>query len=177
MIRGERINLRAVEREDAPLLYRWLNDPDTMTFWGVPGSTVSLVEIRRRIEEWLAREGADGRPSCLMVEMLDGEAIGHVVFAEHRADARSIALSLMIGEAAHRGQGLGKDLVETCLALCFDEWNLHRVWLRSEASNVRAHRLYVGCGFAHEATLRDAAFFDGRYEDVLLFAKLRDDSD
>jgi RimJ/RimL family protein N-acetyltransferase len=176
VIRGERINLRGVEREDAPLLYRWLNDPDTMRFWGAPGSTVSLAEVQRRIEEWLAGEGTEGRPSCLMVETLDGETIGHVVFAEYRPDARSIALSLMIGDAAHRGRGLGKDLLETSLTLCFEEWNLHRVWLRSEASNARAHRLYAGCGFTHEATLRDATFFNGRYEDVFIFAKLRDEA-
>lgn len=175
MIRGEKINLRAVEREDALLLYGWLNDPDTMRFWGAPGHTVSLAEVQRRIEDWLAREGTDGRPACLMVETLERETIGHVVFGQYRPDARSVDLSLMIGEAAHRGQGLGKDLLETCLAVCFDEWNLHRVWLRSEASNIRAHRLYAGCGFTHEATLRDAAFFDGRYEDVLVFAKLRTD--
>lgn len=176
MIRGERINLRAVERDDAPSLYRWLNDPDTMRFWGMPSSTVSHTEVQRRIEDWLAREETDGRPACFMIETLDGETIGHAVFAEHRPDARSIALSLMIGETAHQGQGLGKDLLETCLAVCFDEWNLHRVWLRCEASNARARRLYAGCGFTLEATLRDAAFFDGRYEDVLIFAKLRTDT-
>ena len=175
MIRGERINLRAVEREDAPLLYRWLNDPDTMRFWGAPGSTVSRAEVQRRIEDWLEREGTDGRPACLMVETLEGEPIGHVVFNQERSDAHAVELSLMIGEAAHRGQGLGNDLLDTCLSVCFDDWNLHRVWLRSEASNARAHRLYAGRGFTHEVTLRDAAFFDGHYENVFVFAKLRTD--
>ena len=58
---------------------------------------------------------------------------------------------------------------------CFDAWNLNRVWLRAEADNVRAHRLYTRLGFTHEATLRDATYRDGEYVDVLVYGLLRTD--
>ncbi len=172
-LRGERVDLRAVEREDAPVLHRWLNDPRVMRFWGSPAHTVSRVEMQRRIEGWLDREAALGRPACLMIETLEGEAIGHVVIGEERPEARSAELSIMIGEPDHWGQGYGTDALETLLDACFDAWNLHRVWVRSEATNPRAHRLYRRCGFVHEATLRDAAFLEGRWEAVLVFGLLR----
>lgn len=70
------------------------------------------------------------------------------------------------------GQGLGTDAVQTVLDACFGAWNLHRVSLRSETWNVRAHRLYERCGFRQEGVLRQAAFLDGRYEDVVLFGLL-----
>ncbi|MDP9469265.1 MAG: GNAT family N-acetyltransferase [Chloroflexota bacterium] len=171
-LRGERADLRAVEREDAPDLHRWLNDPRVMRFWGSPAHTISRAEVQRRIEGWLDREAALGRPACLVIETLEGEAIGHVVIGEERAEARSVELSIMIGELDRWGQGYGTDAMETLLDVCFDAWNLHRVWVRSEASNTRAHRLYRRCGFVDEATLRDAAFLDGRWEDVLVFGIL-----
>src|SRR5690349_20143199 len=105
MIRGERVNLRDVERTDAASLVRWLNDPDVMRYWGAPDSTVSLAEVQRRIEECLGREAALGRPVCFVVETLEGEVLGQVVLAESRAEARSIEVSLMIGETDRWGQG------------------------------------------------------------------------
>jgi len=172
MILGELLNLRAVERTDAATLFRWLNDPRVMRFWGAPEHTISLAEVQRRIEEWLAQEMALGRPAALVAEALAGEAIGFAVVSRERPNDRSVELSLMIGEPERWGQGYGTDLLQTLVANCFDAWRLHRVWVRSEASNERAHRLYARCGFQLEATLRDAAFLDGHFEDVLLFALL-----
>jgi RimJ/RimL family protein N-acetyltransferase len=172
MIRGELINLRAVERTDASLLFRWLNDPELMTFWGLSDPVVSISDVQRRIEGWLDEESGLGRPACLIVETLEGEAVGQVVLGSYRTEAASVEVSLMIGERERWGQGLGTDALRTIVDACFGSWNLHRVWLRSEAFNERAHRLYRRCGFAHEATLRDATFLDGRYHDVLVFGLL-----
>ena len=175
MIRGERINLRAVERTDAPLLHGWLNDPEVMRGWGAPDHVISLAEMQRRLEGWLALEADLSRPVCLIVETLDGEAIGQVLFSGFQPDVRSVELSLMIGDPARWGLGYGTDTLRAALDACFLSWGLHRVWLRSEAGNDRAHRLYARCGLTHEGTLRQAAFLDGRHQDVLLFAILASD--
>lgn len=172
MIRGELVNLRAVERGDAATLHGWLNEPDGMRGWGWSAAAVSLTEVGRRVEGWLAEEAGLGRPVALIVETLAGEAVGLVVVAAERAEARSAEVSLLIGEAANRGHGLGTDALRTTLEACFGGWNLHRVGLRSEASNDGARRLYARCGFRREGTLREAAFLDGRYEDVAVFGLL-----
>lgn len=172
MIRGERVNLRAIERTDAGHLYRWLNDPEVMRFWGQPEATVSLAEIQRRIEEWLEREAELGRPAAFLIEDLDGNPVGLLVTSRERLPHRSLELSLLIGERERWGQGLGTDVLETFLDVCFAQWGFHRVWLRSEAYNERAHRLYRKCGFTQEAVLREAAYVDGQFHDVLIFARL-----
>jgi RimJ/RimL family protein N-acetyltransferase len=175
MIRGEQVNLRAVERTDAPLLHRWLNDPAVMAFWGAPDHTISLAEVQRRVEGHLAEETEAGRPACLIVETLAGEAIGQVILSRYQAAAGSVELALMIGEAGWWGQGYGTDALRATIDACFDAWNLHRIWLRTEASNERAHRLYARCGFVREAVLREAAYVDGEYEDLLVYGLLRGD--
>jgi RimJ/RimL family protein N-acetyltransferase len=172
MIRGELVNLRAVERADQPDLLRWFNDPGLMRLWGIADATASSNEVQRRIEGWLDEETRLGRPACLMVETLEGVAVGLVVLSEHRPNDRSTALSLLIGEQSLWGQGLGGDTLRTVVDSCFASWNLHRVWLRTEAFNERAQGLYRRCGFRHEATLRDATYLDGEYHDVLVFALL-----
>jgi RimJ/RimL family protein N-acetyltransferase len=103
----------------------------------------------------------------------DDEApVGLVILSEYRPEARSVALSLMIGECGRWGRGLGTDALLSVLDACWATWNLHRVWLRCEAFNERAQRLYRRCGFVHEATLRDATFCDGAFHDVFVYGLL-----
>ena len=172
MISGEVVNLRAVERTDAGSLHRWLNDSEVMWGWGAPDQTVSLVEVQRRIEGWLAEEATLGRPVALIVETLEGAAAGLVLFSRYEPEAGSTELSLLIGDPTTWGQGLGADALSAAVGVCFEGWRLHRVWLRAQMSNDRAHRLYRRVGFVAEGTLRQAAFFDGRYEDVTVYGLL-----
>jgi len=175
MIRGELVDLRAVERADAAVVHGWLNDPAVMRGWGASAPATSLTEVQRLIEGWIAEEATLGRPAALIIAPPEPEAVGLVVLRAERLEARGAELSLLIGDAERWGQGLGTDAVHTVIDASFGGWNLQRVWLRSEAWNVRAHRLYERCGFRTEGTLRQAAFLDGRYEDVLLFGLLAEE--
>ncbi len=172
MIQGEFVNLRAVEREDVARITAWLNEPATMRGWGWSAAAVSRFEISQRVEGWLADEAVVGRPLALVIETLTGEAVGLVVLMPDRAEAHAVELSLLIGDPARWGAGLGSDALETVLDACFAGWNLHRVWLRVEVANERAHCLYQRHGFVHEGTLREAAFLDGRYQDVAILGLL-----
>jgi len=175
MLRGELVNLRAVDRHDADKFHHWLNNSDVMRYWGLPSSTPSLTEVQRRIEDWLDQEGRLGRPTCLIIETLEGEVIGFVLLGEYKPDHRSTEISLVIGETDWWGKGIGTDALRTVIAAAFDDWNLRRLWARSEAFNERAHRLFKRCGFVHEATLRDASYFEGTYRNVLVFGLLATD--
>lgn len=177
MIQGDLTNLRAVDRPDDDLLNRWLNDPAIMAGWGVPDQTLSRTEIQRRIEGWLEEERALGRPAALIVEDLEGEPLGLVVLGQYSANAASTELSILIGGPDRWGEGLGADALGAVIDACFDAWNLNRVWLRAEADNPRAHRLYTRLGFTHEGTLRAATYRDGEYVDQLVYGLLRGEQD
>jgi RimJ/RimL family protein N-acetyltransferase len=175
MIRGELVDLRSIERTDAPTVHGWLNDPAVMRGWGDSAPATSQSAVQQQIEGWLDEEHVQGRPSALVIDTPTGDPLGLVVLRSGRPEVREVELSLLIGDAERWGQGLGTDAVQTVLDACFGGWNLHRVWLRSETWNVRAHRLYERCGFRQEGVLRQAAFLDGRYEDVVLFGLLAEE--
>jgi RimJ/RimL family protein N-acetyltransferase len=158
------------------MIYQWFNNPDVMRFWGVPAPVFSLVSVQRQIEAWLEAEGNLDRPACLVIEGEDTESIGLIVLSSDQPRHRSVELSILIGEPSRWGRGLGTDTLQTVLDVCFDSWNLHRVWVRSEADNERAHRLYRRLGFTLEGTLREATFVNGIYRDVLIFSILEGDS-
>src|SRR5215213_7962187 len=174
MIPGETINLRAVERQDAPLLYRWFNDPVVMDGWGWSAPARSMQTVTDQVEDWLAWEIVIGRPEALIAESLAGDPVGLIIVRTDRPEARSVELSLLV-DADHWGQGFGFDITETTLEACFNGWGVHRIGVRVEEGNERALALYRRLGFKEEGRLRQAAFHDGRHADVLLFGQLAAD--
>ena len=171
MIAGEKMNLRAVERQDVSLLHRWFNDQVVMNGWGWSAPARSLHNVTGLVEDWLALEIAYGRPEALVAESLAGDPIGLVVVHVDRPEARSVELSLLV-DADHWRQGFGIDMMQTTLEACFDGWGIHRIGVRVEDGNEPALALYRRLGFKEEGRLRQAAFCDGRHADVLLFSLL-----
>jgi RimJ/RimL family protein N-acetyltransferase len=72
-----------------------------------------------------------------------------------------------------RGQGLGKALLEACIRKAFTN-GLTRIELEVYADNANAIALYRRLGFVEEGLKRRARVFDGRTQDLLLMALLRD---
>ena len=72
---------------------------------------------------------------------------------------------------AYRGQGLGRVLLDACIAKAWAK-GITRIELEARADNVRAIRLYERAGFAHEAVKRNAMRFDGRYFDAVQMSLL-----
>jgi RimJ/RimL family protein N-acetyltransferase len=74
---------------------------------------------------------------------------------------------------AWRGRGLGRALLEACIRKAFER-GLTRVELEVYAGNAAAIALYRRLGFVEEGRKRRARFLDGRYEDLLVMALLRE---
>ena len=55
----------------------------------------------------------------------------------------------------------------------FETLNLNRIFLRVYANNPRAIRSYEKVGFVHEGTMRQSAYKDGQYIDVVFMSILR----
>lgn len=174
MISGELINLRAIDRSDLELVHDWLDDPELMRFWGYGAPAVSRNHVMQRIEQWLAEEDALGHPVAFLIETLAGETCGLLVISDIGQVDRNGELSIVLTRQ-HRGRGFGSDALDTIVDVAFDQWNLHRLTVRSEAFNSDAHRFFTKHGFSLEGRLREARYLDGAWHDVLVFGRLRTD--
>jgi RimJ/RimL family protein N-acetyltransferase len=173
MLKGERVTLRAIEREDLPLLWAYNNDLDVeLAGGGDPPMPQSLARLQAEFDQNAAKGGRDGATFGIEV---DGKLIGGCGLFGYSETDRTAELGIGIGDRAYWGQGYGREAVGLLLDYAFRLRNWRRVWLRVWGHNERAIRSYRACGFVEEGRLRDHVWSAGAYYDLVLMGILREE--
>jgi RimJ/RimL family protein N-acetyltransferase len=169
VLTGDRVVLRPFRPSDVEPLWRARLDPLT---WAQTTETPLVPET---LEELQARYAAPSTPGTAQFAVeVDGVLVGRAGLfgVDDLARHAEVGLSLL---PEHRGQGLGQDVLRVLLRYAFRSRNLRRVHLQSLASNERALGAYRAVGFVEEGRLREHAWVEGAYEDIVLMAVLRAD--
>jgi diamine N-acetyltransferase len=177
MIYGERIRLRAIERDDIPRFVEWLNDPEV-----IAGLVINLPMASWDETRWfenLAQRPAEERPLALDMSLPDGgwKHIGNVGLEGIEWMNRSAGFGIFIGEKSFWNQGYGTEATHLTLKHGFETLNLNRIFLHVYETNPRAIRAYEKVGFVKEGSMREARYHNGVYIDVLLMSILRSEWD
>ena len=177
MIEGERVRLRKVERDDLPLLYRWLNDTDLMA-WArfSPDHMVSLEALGKEYEKELAGEERD-RTTFMVEERATGKPIGWCVARTWDRKHVNTNVGVGLGEKEHWGKGYGTEAMRLLLTILFDHEGWHRAELWTLAENARAIRSFEKCGFRKEGHEKESAYYGGKYHDIVLMGLLKSEWD
>ncbi|MCO5223318.1 MAG: GNAT family N-acetyltransferase, partial [Thermomicrobiales bacterium] len=139
-------------------------------------AVVSASAVRYQIDAWIAQEVAIGHPVAFIIESLEGERVGLAVLSDVQPIDRSAEISIFL-ESRHRGRGFGADALETLVDAAFHQWNVHRLTVRTEEHNLAAQRFFLAHRFALEGRMREARFIDGAWHDILLFGRVRDETE
>jgi RimJ/RimL family protein N-acetyltransferase len=173
VIRGERLYLRSIERDDLERCYAWMNDEDLRATLS-QRYPVSLA----READWVERatRGQDPSELALAICLVQGDRhIGNCSLEHIDRENGTATLGIFIGERDCRGEGLGEEAVRTLCLYGFEEMNLHKVRLDVHAGNDRALKTYERVGFRREGLLRQEAYRRGGYLDVIRMGLLREE--
>jgi RimJ/RimL family protein N-acetyltransferase len=170
---GEKVYLRAIEENDAAVCYPWFSDPEVRRFVGRRAMPNTEQDSRAYI-----RGGDPQRRQMFAIVTRGDEAyIGNAeLFGISWVD-RHAELGIAIGRKDCWGKGYGRETIRLLCEHAFRGLNLHRVFLRVDATNERAIKCYAAVGFKPEGRLRDDVFSDGRYVDTLILGLLRGELD
>ena len=173
MINGDRVRLRAVEKDDLPHYVAWLNDPEVRQGLG------HYLPISQTAEEkWY--EDLQKKPpyeQSMAIEIQpEGKEwvfVGGCGFFAFDWRIRQAEVGIHIGEKKYWNQGFGTRVMLLLLKHGFGTLNLNRVSLRVYGNNPRAIKAYQKAGFVEEGVLREGHFHDNEYLDVILMSVLR----
>jgi RimJ/RimL family protein N-acetyltransferase len=173
MLKGLRVTLRSIEREDLPVLWAFNNDLEVeLASGGDPPIPQSLARLQARFEESLRHGERDGTHFAIEC---DGKIIGICDLFHFDETAQTCELGIIIGDKAYWGQGYGREAVGLLLRYAFQYRNQHKVWLRVNATNERAIRSYRASGFVEEGRQRSQVWSDGGHVDLVLMGVLLDE--
>ena len=150
-------------REHIPLRVEWMNSPHVRDSMSVAGP-VSITGT----QEWFDSHSESRERADFVFESLGPQRLGEVIAMGGLTDIsplhRHAELYVFTAPDAS-GLGFGKAAVAWLLDFAFQSLSLHRVFLFTNADNVRATRLYEALGFRHEGLLREHAWHRGRFVD------------
>lgn len=171
-LRGTLVYLRPLEPADAETVHHWYEDSRIATLMGDPPR--SLAWRRQRYDAGAADEGGTVY-RFVICRLEDDTAVGRTDLFEIDRQHGSAAFGITIGDPAMWNRGYGTDAVRALVDFAFGQLRLERVWLDTDAHNVRAQAAYKKAGFVREGVLRHTFYQDGRWSDDVRMAMLRDE--
>jgi diamine N-acetyltransferase len=182
VIVGKRVQLRAVEYEDLPLLVKWRNDPEIYQYF-YEQEPLSLAMQKAWFEKLLQKP--DER--LWMIETREsaglegkdeprGTAIGTVGLVHMDWRSRKAEWGrFLIYPDAYRHGGYGSEVESLILRYIFDHMNMNRLQCEVFADNEHVIAMHQKFGFQQEGLFREYVFKEGRYRSVAYLALLRQD--
>jgi RimJ/RimL family protein N-acetyltransferase len=168
-LEGRLVRLRAIEPEDGARLNPMFNDPEVLA-----GLTVAMPQALTGFDEWAEGVRQNRDEFDLIIETLEGEAIGACGLRGLNDRNRAGNLGIWVGRP-YWNRGFGTDAVRTLCRFAFRHMNLQRVDLHVYANNLRGRRAYEKVGFRLEGTLRRGQFEGGEYVDELVMGVLAEE--
>ncbi|MEM7030229.1 MAG: GNAT family protein [Chloroflexota bacterium] len=170
MIRGDRLTLRAITRDDLPRYVSWLNDPEVTKHLGhIPPFNLDDET------DWFERQRKDDSVYHLAIDTPDGVHIGSVSLMNIDARNQKAELGIVIGLKSDWGKGFGTEAINIMLDYGFYTLNLNRIYLRVDTEHFAGITCYQRCGFTQEGELRHDTFREGQFHNVYLMSILREE--
>lgn len=170
-IRGKHVLLRAIEREDLPLLNKWANDPEIQRMLGGWHFPTSLQDQ----EAWFSSLSCNSLNQRFAIEVDSMGLIGTANLVSIDWKNRTAFHGMLLGDKSIRGKGYGTDAIKAIMSYAFDELGLHRLDTDIIVYNEASLRVYIEkCGWIEEGRRTDWYFRGGRHWDKVLVGITRD---
>jgi len=169
ILKGNKVILRPVRKDDYNLIFKWFNDNeiidkligfrlqfsiDDALNWCEMASKTDRKDIK-----WII-ETSDEKP----------EAIGFVGLYNIDLLNRNAESAIVIGEKSYWGKGMGSESLKLICDFAFNYLGLKLVYAYILSDNEASLNLYKKVGFKEEGVLRKRIFRKGFWHDVILLS-------
>ncbi|TYL39727.1 GNAT family N-acetyltransferase [Natronococcus pandeyae] len=166
-LRGDLVELRPIECDDAAFLAGLVNDPRIRRYLGT-ADPLNRTQKRERIES------LDDAEELQFVIAVDGEPVGSIGLYEPNETWGTTELGYMI-DPDHWGEGYATDAVSQACRYAFAERRFEKVSASVYETNPASRRVLEKAGFTEEGRLRDEAFVEGDRVDLHRYGLLAEE--
>lgn len=166
-IRGQNIELRAIEFKDNEMLLKMINDEETEYMVGGWSFPIS----QKNQEEWT--KDIENNTSLLRCAIdFQGNAVGVIMLTniDYKNGNAEVHIKMSIDNG--RGKGFATDALMTIVRYSFEELRLKCIYARISQHNEASRRLFKKCGFKEEGVLNCRLYKRGEYINVISCSKV-----
>jgi len=176
MIKGKKVGLRAVEKEDLPFLRDWRNIPEFRKHFREVRE-LSLTDQ----EVWFEHLQKTKHINYMftIVDLDSQKPIGAAGLLYINWIIRSADFSFYIGDQEKYigNDGIAEESARLLINYGFDNLNLHKIWMELyEFDKQKIEFFTKKFNFEQDALLRDNCFEDGKYWNSQIISILRSES-
>jgi ribosomal-protein-alanine N-acetyltransferase len=142
-----------------------------------PADDLTRGAFRRRLKRYAEDQRSDLAYAFLIFRSDDGALVGGLTLANiRRGVAQAGSIGYWIGQPFAR-KGYMTAAVKALIPFCFGTLRLHRLEAACIPTNAASIGLLEKTGFQREGYARRYLCIDGKWQDHLLYARLKDDPD
>lgn len=162
-IEGELVALGPLRRDLIPTYHRWHNDVAISRTFPLPQPTT----LEQEETTYNELSTAERMVFFTVYERSTWTAVGTTYLTDIDYRHRRAEFGVMIGEADHRGKGLGTEATRLMLDYAYTALGLHNVMLIVYEFNLAGVRAYEKAGFREFGRRRQSHWMGGRCWDVI----------
>lgn len=169
-LKGEKVFLRAIEKEDMEFLREMINNPElerNVVGWSFP---ISKYEQ----EKWFESQ-VQNKDNIRYIIEVDGERIGVVTITNIDWKNRKACHGIKLCNDKIKGKGYGTDTVMTIMKYAFEELQLNKLYSTILDYNIPSMNLYKKCGWSVDGVLRESTFKGNQYVNEMAVSILKKD--
>lgn len=163
--------LEEITRSDLPTINSWRNDYELNSMLGSTFRFINIETDEQWFESYMRNRGAQVR--CAIRNEKGGSPFGLVSLTDIDQLNRMAQIQIQIGNRLSRGKGVGSKALAIMVRHGFCNLNLNRIYAYVLSENQISLRLFKGAKFQEEGQLRQAAFKNGSYRDLMILSILR----
>ena len=171
MISGEKIKIRLVKEKDLDELFSRLQNA-AYRFEGF----ISKIEPEHIMREKFQKHGFWQKDSGMMVIVNQKDHVLGCLVYQNCDVYHAIDIKYAIFEDEDRGKGYMKEALKLFSSYLFAIKEINRLQLAIPDYHRASIAVAQKCGYKFEGIARGAAFSKGRYIDLCIYAKLRDEA-
>lgn len=171
-IRGEKITLRAIEKEDLPLLQKWSNDPEIQDMLGGWHFPINAKDQ----EKWFEGLSFNSPNQRFAIHIEHHGLIGTANLVNINWKDKNAFHGMLLGDKDTRGKGYAKDTVFTIMRYAFEELGLNRLDSSIIAYNKASLKFYLEkCGWQKEGIKKEWYFRRNQFWDKVVVGVTKED--
>ncbi len=171
MLKGNEIQLRALEPEDLNFLYQIENEVDIWQY-GNTQTPFSKFVLKQYIEN-AGQDIFEAKQLRLVIETFKNETIGLVDLYDFDPKNRRAGIGILIAAQENKKKGFATEAMGLLINYGFKMLDLNQIYAHVGTDNSESRKLFEKLGFINAGIIKQWTYHQGIFKDELFYQLLK----